>query len=925
MATKRDKVQIDIEINGQKGGKTLGELKGQAAQLGRELNKLVPGTQEFINKTKELQTVNARLAEVRNQTKAVGNAMDDMRTKGGLAQNVLKSVGAAFTVAGIIYGIKQAAQAVWNFGKDSLKFYDEQAKMDAQLKAGIESTNNAAGRSFEQLTAQAQELAKVTLFGDDQIEQAQAVLLTFTQVREEIYDRSMPAILDYAERMKVDLKSATVQVGKALNDPIKGLTSLSKAGVQFTQDQKDMIRSMVEAGDTAGAQTIILKELETQFGGSAKAAAEAGLGPYQQLNKRLGEIKESFGGLITNGLQKIAPFLGQVVSFFEVLTERILTGKKATGEYGTAVNIVAGILQFTGRVLGLVWTNIKLVITTIYALIKAAYQFPIVRKLIDGMVAGFKFLWDAVMNSSAVFAGFRASVQQIIENIKSYFDKLILSAQIMAKKLERFLTINPDNRKKLDEEIKRLETLKSSFEKQGKTAGQAYTDAYNAELKKLGESKKKEKAASSAPTAPALQIPGEYSGGAPTGGTGSGTKTKSASANNAPSGAPGMIDAILMGNAALKKAYQERIIEAQKAAISQEQALQTELDQLKAFGLQETELYRQKEEALVKLKKDAEDKAQAEKLKIIQEGLAAELGEAEKQFLQKMINEDQYNEMILQIKAEAIQKELDLMKLAGQGETAAFKEKELELTRVKAEGVKQRTEAEKKYSESYQTLMQNGSAALNDAFQLGIDLLGKDEAARKKNASAIKAFQKGQVLINTAMEISGIWRNANTAPVNAIIPGWAQIWAGIQTGLAVARAGVQIAKINAVQFAGGGYTGSGGKYEPAGIVHRSEYVLTKDEVGSMGGPSGVEGWKRIALRGYAGGGVVTDVDTTPVGMVNVPIGSVAPQDNGMVLQKLDTLIGVMSRWPTLLRAFVALDEFEAKQADKADTLRRAQI
>ncbi|MBK9391944.1 MAG: hypothetical protein IPN68_17800 [Bacteroidetes bacterium] len=840
MATKRDKVQIDIEINGQKGGKTLGELKGQAAQLGRELNKLVPDTQEFINKTKELQTVNARLAEVRNQTKAVGNAMDDMRTKGGLAQNVLESVGAAFTVAGIIYGIKQAATAIFNFGKDSLKFYDEQAKMDAQLKAGIESTNNAAGRSFEQLTAQAQELAKVTLFGDDQIEQAQAVLLTFTQVREEIYDRSMPAILDYAERMKVDLKSATVQVGKALNDPIKGLTSLSKAGVQFTQDQKDMIRSMVEAGDTAGAQTIILKELETQFGGSAKAAAEAGLGPYQQLNKRLGEIKESFGGLITNGLQKIAPFLGQVVSFFEVLTERILTGKKATGEYGTAVNIVAGILQFTGRVLGLVWTNIKLVITTMYALIKAAYQFPIVRKLIDGIVAGFKFLWDAVMNSSAVFAGFRASVQQIIENIKSYFDKLILSAQIMAKKLERFLTINPDNRKRLDAEIKSLEAAKAAYEKQGKTAGQAYTDAYNAELKKLGESKKKEKAASSAPTAPALQIPGEYSGGAPTGGTGTGTKTKSASANNTPSGAPGMIDAILIGTAALKKAYEERVIAAQKAAISQEQALQTQLDQIKAFGLQEGEEYKKIEAELKKIKDDAAKKVQEEKLKIIQDALAAELGEAEKQFLQKMINEDQYNEMTLQIKAEAIQKELDMMKLAGESETAAFKAKELELTRIKAEEVKQRTDKEDD-CRSIQTLINDGVSALNDAFQIGIDLLSKDAAARKKNAGAIKAFQKGQVVVNTAAEISGIWKNANTNAVNGIIPFWGQIWGGIQTGLAVARAGVQIAKINSAQFAGGGYTGYGGKYEPAGIVHRSEYVLTKEEVGSMGGPAASRG------------------------------------------------------------------------------------
>jgi hypothetical protein len=555
--------------------------------------------------------------------------------------------------------------------------------------------------------------------------------------------------------------------------------------------------------------------------------------------------------------------------------------------------------------------------------VKAAYQFPFVRRLIDGIVAGFKILWDVVMNTSAVFAGFRAAVLQVIENIKLYFDKLVVSAEIMAKKLEKFLTINPDSRKKLEAEIKNLEALKAAYEKQGKTAGQAYTDAYNAELKKIGETKAKQKSTQN--NAP----PATYIAPTPEDITG-GTDKKSASASSKSdstkgSGAPGMIDAILMGTAALKKAYEERVIAAQKAAISQEQALQTQLDQIKAFGLQEGEEYKKIEAELKKIKDDAAKKAQDEKLKIIQEGLAAELGEAEKQFLQKMIKEDEYNKMILDLKAEAIQKELDLMKLAGEQETTQYKEKELELTRVKAEGVKQRTEAEERYTNSFIEGLIKGAEALADTFGMAAELLSKDEKAKKKNLSAIKAFQRAQVTLNTIAEIGGIWKNANTNWLNQLIPGWGPIWAGIQTGMALGRAAANIAKINAVQYYGGGYTGSGGKYEPAGIVHRSEYVLTKDEVGSMGGPTGVEGWKRIALRGYAGGGVVTDVDTTPVGMANVPIGSVAPQDNGMMLQKLDTLIGVMSRWPTLLRAFVALDEFEAKQADKADTLRRAQI
>ena len=61
------------------------------------------------------------------------------------------------------------------------------------------------------------------------------------------------------------------------------------------------------------------------------------------------------------------------------------------------------------------------------------------------------------------------------------------------------------------------------------------------------------------------------------------------------------------------------------------------------------------------------------------------------------------------------------------------------------------------------------------------------------------------------------------------------------------------ANISANLFAGGGYTGAGGKYEPAGIVHRGEVVFSQDDVRRSGGVNKVEAMR---LRGYAAGGVV---------------------------------------------------------------------
>lgn len=69
-------------------------------------------------------------------------------------------------------------------------------------------------------------------------------------------------------------------------------------------------------------------------------------------------------------------------------------------------------------------------------------------------------------------------------------------------------------------------------------------------------------------------------------------------------------------------------------------------------------------------------------------------------------------------------------------------------------------------------------------------------------------------------------------------------------------------------FATGGYTGPGGRNEPAGIVHRGEVVWSQDDVMRAGGPHVVDGMRR-GLPGYEKGGLVRD-DVAPVIRRNEP-------------------------------------------------------
>ena len=162
----------------------------------------------------------------------------------------------------------------------------------AQLRAALQSTGNVAGQSVDELNAMAGALQETTVFADDAVTASQSLLLTFTKVQGDIFPRATKAIADVAQAMGTDLQGATIQVGKALQDPIHGIAALSRSGIQFSEDQKAMIASLVETNQLAEAQTVILKELETQFGGSAEAAGKTLGGAIARLGNAFGDLFE---------------------------------------------------------------------------------------------------------------------------------------------------------------------------------------------------------------------------------------------------------------------------------------------------------------------------------------------------------------------------------------------------------------------------------------------------------------------------------------------------------------------------------------------------------------------------------------------------------------------------------------------------------
>lgn len=255
--------------------------------------------------------------------------------------SALRELGAAATNAAL-GGLKALGGAVM----DGIADAREAAKINAQTAQVIKSTGQAAGVSAEHVADYAASLSAAagqSLFGDSQIQESTNLLLTFTNIKGTVLDAATAISVDMAQALGGAPKDAAIQLGKALNDPVKGVTALTRVGVTFSQEQKDMIQALVDTGDVAGAQAVILEELNKEFGGSAAAAAAAD-GGWAQFNDRLGEAKETIGAAIL-------PLLNTLVSFMnDSLMPMIETAATAFSAWLANPQTQAGIAQLTSAI-----------------------------------------------------------------------------------------------------------------------------------------------------------------------------------------------------------------------------------------------------------------------------------------------------------------------------------------------------------------------------------------------------------------------------------------------------------------------------------------------------------------------------------------------------------------------------------------------
>lgn len=261
-------------------------------------------------------------AEFQNGVKAVQGSLSGI----GKMFSVL---GGAAVFAGFTVGIKDAVGRI-----------EDMRKLSAQLDQALANTGNTAKTSSKEIEAFADDLERSTGRAAEEVMAVSTNLATYGFGREAFFE-AIKLADDMSAAWGGDLKQNMEGLARALADPEKGLAMLTKRGITFTDEQKNMIAGFIKANDLAGAQGVIFDALNEQVQG----VAAAGFGGLTKASANVTKALEDMFEGIANGIglnSGLEMSLGAVAVAIDFVSANLGVFAKAAGVAGTALVTAMG-------------------------------------------------------------------------------------------------------------------------------------------------------------------------------------------------------------------------------------------------------------------------------------------------------------------------------------------------------------------------------------------------------------------------------------------------------------------------------------------------------------------------------------------------------------------------------------------------------
>lgn len=690
----------------------------------------------------------------------------------------------------------------------------------AQLAAVLRSTGQAAGFSREQLNKMADAMSAASLVSAGEINQAQTTLLAFTGIVGDEFPRALQSAIDMAQRTGMTVVSAAETIGRALDVPSKGLAALSRQGFRFTEEQKKLAEQLEDAGKTAEAQGIILKALEESYGGAAQAARDTFGGAITALQNQLNSLMTGSDGSLDDAKDAV-----------NELTDA-LGGDDAKQAFSAVTNWV---ISLTSALAGMV------------------VQFGLGLQYSDGFFdAMVKYGMADPFKSSAEHL---ASIRKEIEAIESAGDNPVKSF------LEggNILSFSPTTVSKVGGSEGRERALRELRKRESYYLAMLEREQSRADRELFGSFLGVQE--TGAPVQELDSIPVTPAGGD--------SKPKKKG-----------------GGASIDEG--QRFIQQMRERIALI-GLETEQEKLLAKAVLGTIKFKSeadKAEAIRLAGQYDSAKAAYEQKKAIEEltvSYGRLLDEQERNY-QAQLNAMGLGEKNRQYLAEQLQIQEDFRR----------RQETLDDALRRGDISRERYEVELRMMEE----AQGRALALWDQYFQAVSEKEGDWLLGAQDALITYSDQVQNVYESVGDAVMNAFKGMENALVQFVTKGKMD-FASLADSIIADMARIMIQKTILGPLAGafgnflggmgspdtsyapdvssfysdGGYTGDGGKYEVAGLVHRGEGVLSQEDMAQLGGRDGFERFRR-ALHGYANGGVV--------GMPSMAVPAVAQQGGGAV-------------------------------------------
>jgi hypothetical protein len=365
------------------------------------------------------------LADISDFTKGIDQSQKQVTTMGDKIKKFGKAAAAGLLVAGA------AAVA---FASKAIQAGEAAATSNARIDQ-INKSMGLFGDSTDEVTASlvnyANVVARSTGIDQNAIKATQAKLLTFkeiAQTADEVggnFERATKAAIDLGAAGFGTAETNAVQLGKALNDPIKGITALTRSGVTFTESEKARIKVLVESNKVSEAQNLILAAIETQVGGTAEATSNA----TDRIRVGLSQVTETIGMALLPAFEKVTAFLlNQVFPAFQAYVlpivkdlSKFIQDNFAPLLQNVFIPIVKALLQAWRTVANAVKSNEE-ELKPLLNLFKAVFEFvkvSLAPLLINVLGKALQFVAGVVGTLIGLFANLVGIINAAVNAIKA--------------------------------------------------------------------------------------------------------------------------------------------------------------------------------------------------------------------------------------------------------------------------------------------------------------------------------------------------------------------------------------------------------------------------------------------------------------------------------------------------------------------------